>query len=1194
MALPTRPRSRSEARPCTAPANSHAPSAHPPTAVSSRPPHSFSRPQHPKINIDTYTVHKPSMPRRGTGNLALQARDSVKVRKRTMSTGAVSTRVARQNARKASAGLLQVSEPLDLDRSNKYSNLGRKPNSKARNVSPSGSTRGRTRSRSPAGTPSTRTNSHRNRPSRSPSPSSSSPSQSPTPVTPGQPGLSGAPSSYHTRTHVPHNSQETTTSAYPPSSSQSSRSTSSSPERTHLPSPPPRSEKMLGALPHVSSLDLDPDDVNARLRLLVNNSYYLPPAHTKPELSPIYLTPPTSRGATSPSAFKEFFRVGKKKEKKPSEVNGHGSPGGQHGMSPTGAPRTISGGPDRRFGSPRHDLDFQPPVGPARNRVVVVRETLENLPLPAVRAPLRTSSLPTHGRPRTAPEFIDPTTQYDMPPPTHYPSYNNLRLDAAGLTGNVELDQFAPPGEPWSPVPSSPRSPRRTGGGMDPQERVWRRALLEQAVDLSLSSAASDPGHGSYGLQDESFRSLRVNSEENVTTTTSKSPKSKKSWWGKRDKDAEDVPPRPSTSSSNKERPVLHISSQRSTHSLEHPVHPHSAQLFSKRTLGQSIVPNIHAELEQLERQQARMAHERNAGLPPSLRLNVLPFGPTSTSAPVTPLYSHEPPTTPPLPMTPLRPRPAYRRSEIRLDMNSLAERDAREFMPGHSTIRKSLSSPLLSDLHEMGVEVEDPMPFAGSSSDSLNGFAAPSLVLQDPHGVTSLVPSNTADSFTSGSHYSEDDPSHHIFDLMMSPHERTFGLHDDDDDDEASLDRWNRTLSSPDHGGGRPSFDSFGARRVQSPDEDCPARASSTFGFRRSNVSVAHPSPLRGPHRDIEVDISGDPTDHLLLMESQRSSSPGTQSQTSSLRGYVSAVDHTFHGSGVPSQSVHSTNAALTSVHPHPERSRSPEQTETAASISFFDSVQHQSYMDTDGVSSDSDLDGDGDADHAADGPPDVQPTIEYERHAQTRTLGRKSLNTVRPAPAFTTQFRNASQPQIALPRGDTGPPLASMLRPIQPYDHLDRKKPLTNTPLSAPPTSSGILSQLKAKSGKGSLPFPGRGKKSGATLPESTFELLYPHGSALSLGTGVSAGTRSDTGGAGAGHWGFEGVRTQESMQSLRSSAAASISQVASWRQEQGTQDESLRKLDGMLMQHLEAEKDRLRKIATAAREKGRDRLR
>lgn len=104
-----RPRSGSASRPNTAPALTHLSSAHAPTAVSARPPHSFSRPHPPKINIDTYTIHQASSPRKGSGNLALQARDSVTVRKRTMSTGAVSARAVRQNARRAKAGLLQAS-----------------------------------------------------------------------------------------------------------------------------------------------------------------------------------------------------------------------------------------------------------------------------------------------------------------------------------------------------------------------------------------------------------------------------------------------------------------------------------------------------------------------------------------------------------------------------------------------------------------------------------------------------------------------------------------------------------------------------------------------------------------------------------------------------------------------------------------------------------------------------------------------------------------------------------------------------------------------------------------------------------------------------------------------------------------------------------------------------------------------------
>lgn len=110
VALPTRPRrrSRSEARPSTAPVIPHLSTTHAPTVGATRPSHSFSRPHPPKINIDTLTVHR-SSPRRGSGNLALQARDSVTVRKRNMSTGAVSARAARQSARKANASLLQVS-----------------------------------------------------------------------------------------------------------------------------------------------------------------------------------------------------------------------------------------------------------------------------------------------------------------------------------------------------------------------------------------------------------------------------------------------------------------------------------------------------------------------------------------------------------------------------------------------------------------------------------------------------------------------------------------------------------------------------------------------------------------------------------------------------------------------------------------------------------------------------------------------------------------------------------------------------------------------------------------------------------------------------------------------------------------------------------------------------------------------------
>jgi hypothetical protein len=225
---------------------------------------------------------------------------------------------------------------------------------------------------------------------------------------------------------------------------------------------------------------------------------------------------------------------------------------------------------------------------------------------------------------------------------------------------------------------------------------------------------------------------------------------------------------------------------------------------------------------------------------------------------------------------------------------------------------------------------------------------------------------------------------------------------------------------------------------------------------------------------------------------------------------------------------------------------------------------------MDADGTTSESDVD--------VDESPDVQ-TAFYERPTHTQTLGRKSLNTTRPTHTFATQFRNISQPQLPLSREQDAPALESL------YDLLDRKKPLSNTPISALPVSTGILSQLK--SNKGSSPFVVRNIAKGTSpvmlAAESKIDpMTYPPGFTFSLASGggnASNGSVEDL---------VRGMTPQRSLPSLRGSDAVSLKQPNSWR-EQVTQDESLRKLDGMVLQHLEAEKDRLRRIATAVREKG-----
>lgn len=988
----------------------------------------------------------------------------------------------------------------------------------------------------------------------SPTPSATSSSQASTPITPGRPNYSNVPpSSFHTRgaTHVPHNSQGTNTSAYPASSSHSSRSSSPSPEPSRTPSPAPPPDQLLKpSTPYSPALDLDPDDVNARLRLLVNNSYFLPPAHTKPELSPLYFSPKPS----SPSTFRDFFRVGKRKDKKTSEPNGV-VVNPRRPVLAGDAPTTPF---DNRFKGARHREELDLPVADetSRNRVVVVRETVDELPVPVARQPYRSTSLPT---PRSQPDasdpfFIDPTTQYDIPPPTHYPSYANLGLDFAGITGKVQLDQFVPPGEPWSPTAS-----QRTTM-MDSQERVWRRALLEQAVDLSLSSTtSSDPGPGqSHSSTQEMTFALppRSSGDESIYSSSNLSPRGKRSSW-RREAGMAALANRPGS-----------LPSQERGYTERSFTPPASTPLM----LGQPIVPNMEAlSIDPFSRK-------------PGLRISPS----VSISTPPTPLYPSG--SAPETPLSTTSPKTS--RNLTALDDVS------QEFLPGQATIKKSLTSPLLSDMHETEVEVDERLPStsnSGSVSIDSNGVAAPSLVLQTPHGVVSVVHSN-ASSYTISQ--SEDD----MYEAAQPPRNHSY-IYDDGN----SLDRWsadNRSLHN--QGDSRPSFDSFGASRVLSPDViPRPARASSTFGFRRSSTSVSSPPSRQATVREsIEVDITGDPMEHLSMMTTNRAHSPGADSQASSVRGYVSALDHPFYGSETlsirppspssQSPSYLSTRTKLASVTSQIDlelttstavSTTTGQDPETLAPISFFDNVQRQSFLNsTDDSTSESDID--------IDEPTDDQTVFHEETKIapQARPFGRKSLNTVRPTiPAFTTQFRNASQPQLPISRGmgsdksDT----ASLMSLVRPYDLLDRKKPVSNTSFTGPPvSSSGLLTQLKSRKN----PFLGR-KNKPSTAPSTinyAFDpTRYPPGSTFAFMAGGELSS-SDHGHGSVEDFPVQSLHgrltPQRSLPSIHSSTS-SIKRAGTFNT---AQDEALRKWDGLVLQHLEAEKDRLRRIADAAREK------
>ncbi|KIK95278.1 hypothetical protein PAXRUDRAFT_393606 [Paxillus rubicundulus Ve08.2h10] len=234
--------------------------------------------------------------------------------------------------------------------------------------------------------------------------------------------------------------------------------------------------------------EFDTDDVSSRLQLLVKNSYFLPPAHSKP--SPADFPPSTlnsSKRVPTP-AFLDLFRVGKPKSK-PS------SPEGVNSATPmlrvTSDSTIVSGHVAHARASPQ---SFRPPPGSQHMaRVAVVREKMDDLAAAAKQAEM---DLKAHDflldrerrsrRPKLAvfDGIVDPTEAVDVPPPSaNYPlALQASALHALGIedsVGAAVLAEHLPP--PGSPGQSS----------LDPREDSWRRALLHEAVGHSLNNSTA-------------------------------------------------------------------------------------------------------------------------------------------------------------------------------------------------------------------------------------------------------------------------------------------------------------------------------------------------------------------------------------------------------------------------------------------------------------------------------------------------------------------------------------------------------------------------------------------------------------------------------------------------------------------------------------------------------------------------------
>ena len=253
---------------------------------------------------------------------------------------------------------------------------------------------------------------------------------------------------------------------------------------------------------HISSVDPDEpyddyqafhtDDVSYRLRLLLSNNYFLPPAHSKP--SPSDLASPVAapyKKATRSAAptFLDIFRVGKARSK-PTTPPSPLTPDVGPPRLRTTADSTIT---SSRAPSSRVEPVPHRPIVPIlvahASRVAVVREKVDDLALAAEQAEQELKMRVDAKQQSTEhyDNYVDPTDAVDLPPASENSPFafqaSALRgLGVESSLGAAVLAERLPPGTPgvWS---------------LDPDEEAWRKALLQEAVGHSLNNTPEHSFH---------------------------------------------------------------------------------------------------------------------------------------------------------------------------------------------------------------------------------------------------------------------------------------------------------------------------------------------------------------------------------------------------------------------------------------------------------------------------------------------------------------------------------------------------------------------------------------------------------------------------------------------------------------------------------------------------------------------------
>ncbi|KAF9496786.1 hypothetical protein BDN71DRAFT_1445713 [Pleurotus eryngii] len=877
----------------------------------------------------------------------------------------------------------------------------------------------------------------------------------------------------------------TSSSLYPPSTSTSTASGTESP-----PSPRSLAEQIENHA--ISSYDpeadeanaFDGDDVSYRLRLLVKNSYFLPPAHAKPTPSDFAQTVRKKAPRANTPAFLDLFRVGKSKSKPPSPDATPALDSRTPVLRTTGESVTLATRHHPRTNPvPLHQSPLtahKPPDLAAR--VVVVREKMTDLATAAKQAEqeMKARVVRKEEEPKQVKvdDVIDPTDAVDLPPPSSkYPfAVQASALHGLGVQDSVGAAILAdrlPP--PMSLGDSS----------IDAEDKNWRKALLHAAVGHSLDNT---PDISTLSVSPEG--PSRVNSP----------------WMTS--------PPRS-------------------------PIRTQSPSM--KRALGQRIVNQPLIEVQD-ETEHAIPDHSTPRG--PSKRGHPSPLDLSARRSSYFPMRAE----TPAGPQTPLAPpprrniiNPLYSLSQTDIAGSDSAPKDRGSSHDGAHTVdvRSTLSSPELSEAYDSTrLMVMTPPP---ATHPHLSMYSGSSIFAARPStGTTPQDPTSSTSSImnaeTAESHYSDDDrdmeegnrpstmlslvtdgrPSMSMSEYSQpSPTVSAF-------QDALTGDDYHSTVSSLN----RPWRGSDDLHSASTP-SDSPAPRYSTMSPPPRVSSSLATHPLSPPPRSlyqavhtVRTPAIRPPSSFLDLGEpSPASTSEQVMSVTPPRPPEILAPEPVTPPYPIVERRGHPPSTPLTlSVPSEPTPLSIHSAPPPSSPTSFFDSIQAQPNA-MDDLESSSDEDSEQDEDEDEDDEDDGHRPSNLYVDSRTRTI---SMMTARPP----------GRPNLMRLGNHSTPHVTGMRSPL-PIGAVDPKRPIANVP---PPAPLPLSSHTKSKS----------------RLPASTFDFYQYNTSRAAEDPGPSSARRPAT-----------ADRT-----------------LKSW---QANQVESSKRLEGMLKQHMEAEKDVIRRIAS-----------